>query len=485
MISNIERPQILSDVKGQTAVTKTLAAQMKTKSWSQAYLFEGVRGTGKTTTARIMAKAMNCKNPKPNGEPCNECENCRMIMDGLFPDVVELDAAQRSSVEDARLLVNQVVYPPIRGKRRVFIIDEVHNFSSAAFNTLLKTIEEPPEWVTFILCTTEKHKVPATIISRCQSYNFGLVDDETVSNILYNIVEKKGLPANLDAMLLIARAGKGSVRDSLSILDKCLDSGEEITAEYVRELQGIPDSALVTGLLDSIVHRDLKAMLESIDGYMYKGISPTLITDYVTDALTDAIRVKAGARIRNEIEYVQNVTAFAESVTELKILSLINLFREARKTVMGDMLGYSALEGDLIGYIAGETEMDKVQRMVTAAEESCERILSMEHSAGMHIGTVETGSVPEQKTKPVATVSPEGDDDMGFFTDADPASWFDAGNDTPFESVYDDDDDDEEEEKSIRDKIRALRGTAPTATEEVKRDEDEDDDDGFIALDDF
>ena len=193
MLYNEIRPAKLAEVVGQPQVTGVLAAQEKSGKFSNTYLFVGVRGTGKTTSARILARAMNCTNKDANGEPCGCCPNCQSIMNGTNPDVIELDAARNRSVEDARKLIEQTQYAPQVGKRKVFIIDEVHMFSTEAFNSLLKTLEDPPQYCTFILCTTEEYRVPATIISRCQKFNYGTVDNDTIANLLAETLDNKGV----------------------------------------------------------------------------------------------------------------------------------------------------------------------------------------------------------------------------------------------------------------------------------------------------
>ena len=358
------RPQRMAEVQGQEPVTTVLKAQMKTKAFASAYLFTGTRGTGKTTTARIVAKAINCRNPDENGEPCNCCESCRQIIEGISGDVQELDAARYHSVEDARTLVEQTAYPPVMGKKRVFIIDEVHMFTSEAFNTLLKTIEEPPGWCTFILCTTEEYKVPATIVSRCQRFSFQMVDTETIQTLLYNALEKKGEKADLEAMMLIAKAAKGSVRDALSILDKCRDDGVEITADYVRRVQGIPDEGVIFSLLTVMGRRSMAETVAQLGSIFKAGITAANVIRIAQGILLDVLRVRSGLPVMNYEEYRRQADALAAVLSEPMSLSLMRLFVAAKETIRGDLDPDESLQGELIGWLAVERDEERLHALI-------------------------------------------------------------------------------------------------------------------------
>ena len=215
------RPQTFDAVYGQRHITVTLQNQVQYGRVSHAYLFTGTRGTGKTTCAKILARAVNCEHPV-NGNPCNECPSCRGIMDGSILDVLELDAASNTGVDNMRAILEETTYPPANVKRRVYIIDEVHMLSAGAFNALLKTLEEPPEYVMFILATTELHRVAATILSRCQRFDFKRVDPREIASNLSAIAEKEGVRISPKALDLLAKLADGSVRDSLSLLERCM-----------------------------------------------------------------------------------------------------------------------------------------------------------------------------------------------------------------------------------------------------------------------
>ena len=231
------RPETFQEVLGQEHIVRILKNQIETDSTSHAYLFCGTRGTGKTTTARLLAKGLNCLSNE--GRPCGTCANCRAIRDGSFMDVIEIDAASNNGVDNIRELRESVNYPPATGRKKVYIIDEVHMLSPGAFNALLKTLEEPPEYVTFILATTEVHKLPATILSRCMRLDFKRVPENTLISGMAGICEKIGIEVTEDALRIIAANADGSVRDGLSILDQCISGGEKsIDSRDVLEFLG-------------------------------------------------------------------------------------------------------------------------------------------------------------------------------------------------------------------------------------------------------
>ena len=238
------RPLKFADMVGQERITRTLKNQIIAGRVGHAYLFNGGRGTGKTTSAKILARAVNCLNPK-DGEPCNECEICKEILDGSLTDVVEMDAASNNSVEDIRSIRDEVNFLPTKAKYRVYIIDEVHMLSIGAFNALLKTLEEPPEHVKFILATTEPQKLPTTILSRCQRFDFKKISEEDIIKRLKIICDEAKISIEEDALKLIAILAEGAMRDAISILERCYqESSENISSSMVKELVGIP--SLVT-----------------------------------------------------------------------------------------------------------------------------------------------------------------------------------------------------------------------------------------------
>ena len=264
------RPKTFSEMVGQEAIVRTLRNQVMSGRIAHAYLFCGSRGTGKTSAARILTKAINCENPQ-NGDPCGECESCRTIEADASFDVYEMDAASNSRVEEIRELLEKVDYPPQFGRYKVYIIDEVHMLSNAAFNALLKTLEEPPEYMVFILATTEPQKLPATILSRCQRYDFGRYSEVQIAGHLDRVVTQSGAKAEPEALSMIARAAEGGMRDALSILDMCMGGGDVITEEHVRAALGTADRAFLFSFADALARKDGAEALRLIEQLMRGG----------------------------------------------------------------------------------------------------------------------------------------------------------------------------------------------------------------------
>lgn len=282
------RPSVFSDVIGQEPITKTLKNQIKSGNFAHAYLFTGTRGTGKTTCARILANALNCLNPK-DGEPCGECEICKSCAEGNMLDIVEIDAASNSGVEDVRKLREEIAFSPISAKYKVYIIDEVHMLSNAAYNALLKTIEEPPAHAIFILATTEIHKVPATILSRCQRFDFRRVSVDMLADHMAKIAEKEGHPMDRESLVTVARLGDGSVRDSLSVLDKVIGLN---SAEEVREVLGVIDTQIIHSLMEAAAKEDIEG-LYAVIATLYNGAKDlSLLCREVLDEYRNLLVVK-------------------------------------------------------------------------------------------------------------------------------------------------------------------------------------------------
>ena len=258
------RPQTFSDVCGQDTVTKALKNELKTGRLSHAYLFTGCRGTGKTTCAKILAKAVNCLHPV-DGDPCNECALCRGIDDGSVLDVTEIDAASNNGVDNIRDLREEVSFTPVNGTYRVYIIDEVHMLSAGAFNALLKTLEEPPAHVIFVLATTEVHKLPATILSRCQRFDFGRIAAESIAARLRHVAQEEGLTLTDGAAMLLARLADGALRDALSLLDQCAATGDAIDETHVTAVTGLAGQEILSALTNCIYTRDAAGALAQLD----------------------------------------------------------------------------------------------------------------------------------------------------------------------------------------------------------------------------
>ncbi len=268
------RPQTFDDVVEQRHIVTTLRNIVVSKKIAHAYLFCGTRGTGKTTMAKIFARAVNCLNPD-HGNPCNQCEICRGILDGTILDVTEIDAASNNSVDNVRGIIEDVVYTPTRASRKVYIIDEVHMLSSGAFNALLKTLEEPPQHALFILATTEPHKLPATVLSRCQRFDFRRISGMGISERLLMIAKETGVSVTEEAVAFISSLSEGALRDGISILDQCIATGRNpLTLEDVNEIIGIAPGRLILDTADYLIERNGKQAVEAIDQLITNGRDP-------------------------------------------------------------------------------------------------------------------------------------------------------------------------------------------------------------------
>lgn len=277
------RPSTFEDVKGQDHIVKTLQNQISSGRIGHAYLFCGTRGTGKTSIAKIFARAVNCEHPS-DGSPCNECGSCRSIQSGSSMNVVEIDAASNNGVENIREIREQVQYPPTEGRYRVYIIDEVHMLSTGAFNALLKTLEEPPSYVIFILATTEVHKIPITVLSRCQRYDFRRITIDTLTAHLKKLTTAEQIQAEDKALTYIAKAADGSARDALSLLDQCVafHYGTLLTYDNVLEVLGAVDSSVFSGLLRSVINKQTTECIQKLEEMVIQGRElGQFVTDFI------------------------------------------------------------------------------------------------------------------------------------------------------------------------------------------------------------
>lgn len=264
------RPKTFEEVLGQEHITTTLKNQIQKENIGHAYLFSGTKGTGKTSTAKIFSRAVNCLNPV-NGNPCNECEICKGILDESIMDVIEMDAASNNGVDDIRELREKVVYPPARAKYKIYIVDEVHMLSKGAFNALLKTLEEPPKHLIFILATTEMEKLPQTILSRCQSFDFKRITTKDIFANMKNISNELKVNVEDRALHLIARNSDGAMRDALSLLDQCISYKEELTYEDTLDILGIANTDLLFSIVEDIINKSVEDSLLKIDEIIQNG----------------------------------------------------------------------------------------------------------------------------------------------------------------------------------------------------------------------
>lgn len=290
------RPQTFAAIVGQEHVTQTLKNALQIGRLHHAFLFTGARGVGKTTAARILAKALSCEKPAADGEPCNACEACQEITSGQSVDVQEIDAASNNGVDSIRELREAIRYAPVRGKKKVYILDEVHMLSSGAWNALLKTLEEPPPHAVFVFATTDPHKLPATILSRVQRYDFRLVPTRRIAEHLTEILQQEQIVADPQALLLVAREAAGSVRDSLSLLDQVIASiPGQISEHAVADLLGVADRGLLLGLTQAILARDASAALQLIDGAFARGRDMSQLAQALLTGLRDLVVAQAVA----------------------------------------------------------------------------------------------------------------------------------------------------------------------------------------------
>ena len=323
------RPDTFEDVKGQEAIVTTLKNQIKSNRVGHAYLFCGTRGTGKTTIAKIMAKAVNCENPV-DGSPCGECEMCKKISAANSMNVIEIDAASNNGVDNIREIIDEVTYSPTEGKYKVYIIDEVHMLSAGAFNALLKTLEEPPAYVIFILATTESHKIPITILSRCQRYDFKRISIDTIAGRMKELTDKEQVDIEDAAVRYIAKTADGSMRDALSLLDQCIafHYGETLTYEKALNVLGAVDSSVFATLLDSVIDKNIIGAISLLDEVVMQGRElPQFINDF-TMYLRNLMMVKS-ADVPAEVLEISN-EALAVLKAEAEKLELETIFRYIR-----------------------------------------------------------------------------------------------------------------------------------------------------------
>ena len=286
------RPKTFDEICGQEAVTTSLKNQVKNNEISHAYIFQGTRGTGKTSAAKILSRAVNCLHPV-DGNPCNECENCKSILNESSLDVVEMDAASNNGVDDIRELKEKVIYPPQSLKYKVYIIDEVHMLSKGAFNALLKILEEPPRHLIFILATTEIEKIPATILSRSQKYNFKRISIEKISENLKKIAELEGKSCDDEVFTLIAKSSDGAMRDALSVLDQLLTKNKDhIKLEDAMEVLGISSSELLFNLSEALIEKNVNESLLAIDEIYKEGVDFNTLSSQILSHFRDLLMVK-------------------------------------------------------------------------------------------------------------------------------------------------------------------------------------------------
>ena len=391
------RPRVFADVYGQDHVTSTLKNEIKEGRISHAYLFTGSRGTGKTTCAKILAKAVNCPNAV-DGEPCNACEICKGLDNGTIYDVVEIDAASNNGVDNIRDLREEVNYTPTRGKYRVYIIDEVHMLSTGAFNALLKTLEEPPAHVIFILATTEVHKLPATILSRCQRFDFKRIQPETMAVRLQQVAGLEGMELAPDAATLIARIADGALRDGLSILDQCAGRSKQITAQLVSEVAGLAGREALYRLSDAVLARDSSAAVEELaqlheNSYDMERLCVEMINHFRNFMMVKTVKKSRELIICTDDEY-KHIEASAGQFTLAQILRGLDLFQSTLVKIKGGATPRIEMEMAFIRLCEPklETDPDAINQRLSALERTVQN--------GVPAAPVKTVQSPAPATRP-------------------------------------------------------------------------------------
>lgn len=390
------RPKVFADVYGQEHVTSTLINEIKENRISHAYLFTGSRGTGKTTCAKILAKAVNCENSK-DGEPCNECEVCKGLDAGTIYDVVEIDAASNNGVDNIRDLREEANYTPSRGKYRVYIIDEVHMLSQGAFNALLKTLEEPPAHVIFILATTEVHKLPATILSRCQRFDFKRIQPETMAKRLMQVAGYENLDLTQEAAILISRIADGGMRDALSILDQCAGRNEKIDETLVSKVAGIAGRESIYKLSEAVCSKNSGEALNIIselhqNSYDMERLCVEMINHFRNLLIVKTVNKSRELIICTDDEY-KTVLQIAEKYTLPGVIFALDLFQDALVKIKGG--ANSRIEAEMTFIKLCEPKLEQ------SPDSMLERISVLERAIRNGVAVNNSAPVTIQKTQPV------------------------------------------------------------------------------------
>ena len=412
------RPDNFDDVKGQDHIVTTLTNQIKADRIGHAYLFCGTRGTGKTTVAKILAKAVNCQHPV-NGSPCGECEMCKAIQAGTSMNVIEIDAASNNGVDNIREIREEVAYRPTEGKYKVYIIDEVHMLSPGAFNALLKTLEEPPSYVIFILATTEAHKIPITIMSRCQRYDFHRISIDTIAARLDQLLKIENVQAEEKALRYVAKAGDGSMRDALSLLDQCIAFylGETLTYDKVLEVLGAVDTEVFSHLLRQILKGDVTGAIRTLEDLIVGGRELGQFVGDFTWYLRNLLLVKTSENPEEAIDVSsENLKLLKEESEMVDVETLMRYIR-----ILSDLssqIRYSTQKRVLIEIAliklcrpAMETNLDSVLDRIRVLEQRMEerpvqQVIVQQGNAGSVTAVPESMGAADQSVKP-AKAAPE------------------------------------------------------------------------------
>lgn len=413
------RPAVFTDVSGQEHITSTLQNEVSSGRLNHAYLFTGSRGTGKTTCAKILAKAVNCLNPQ-NGNPCGECEICKGIDDGSILDIVEMDAASNRKIDDIRQIIDEVQFKPAKCKYRVYIVDEVHMLTTEAFNALLKTLEEPPEHVIFILATTEVHKLPQTIRSRCQRFDFHRIPPKAIADRVEYVVSQENAEITESAALMLASVSDGALRDALSLLDSCLAVSSHIDEEVVRNAAGLVSKTYLFELATAIINKNPTKSLEIIDRLYSESKDMARLCDELVEHFRALMLIKTIKNPRDIL--IMSDDEFEQAVTQSDYLSLADIVfymdvlsrayqRMGRGT--GDR---TELEMALVKLSATELDgtIEALTARVTALEKAVKRGITVNYAQpaqqSVQAEAAQSASVPNTQTEveePFAKPEPE------------------------------------------------------------------------------
>lgn len=413
------RPAVFTDVSGQEHITSTLQNEVSSGRLNHAYLFTGSRGTGKTTCAKILAKAVNCLNPQ-NGNPCGECEICKGIDDGSILDIVEMDAASNRKIDDIRQIIDEVQFKPAKCKYRVYIVDEVHMLTTEAFNALLKTLEEPPEHVIFILATTEVHKLPQTIRSRCQRFDFHRIPPKAIADRVEYVVSQENAEITESAALMLASVADGALRDALSLLDSCLAVSSHIDEEVVRNAAGLVSKTYLFELATAVINKNPTRSLEIIDRLYSESKDMARLCDELVEHFRALMLIKTIKNPRDIL--IMSDDEFEQAVTQSDYLSLADIVfymdvlsrayqRMGRGT--GDR---TELEMALVKLSATELDgtVEALTARVTALEKAVKRGITVNYAQpaqqSVQAETAQSASVPNTQTEveePFAKPEPE------------------------------------------------------------------------------
>ena len=394
------RPRVFDDVKGQEVIVRTLRNQVKTGRIAHAYLFCGSRGTGKTTCAKILAKAINCENPV-DGNPCTECAACRAIQAGISMNVIEMDAASQRGIDNFRQIISEIAYPPTEGRYKVYIIDEVHMLTPEAFNAFLKTLEEPPEYAVFILATTDPQRLLPTVLSRCQRYDFRRIPTKIIEERLREVLDAEAIEAEDEAVHTIARRAEGGMRDALSIADQCASffPGETLTYDHVLEVLGTVDTEVYRQMMRFAIRGNASSLIRKLDDLLMDGRDVRQIVSDFTWYLRDLLIFKASAGSGEMDDLIeedrQEMLEDADSVNEKQVMYFIEVLSDLSGTLKISSNRRVLTEIALIRLCRPQTSpgsLDALQSRLSVVEQK------LEEGIVVRSDVQTAGSMPAQET---------------------------------------------------------------------------------------